>query len=952
MEDYGEFVQRRLSQLRKSKEDEEEQDRSSSASSAIRFYGRCILPPLLSEKQREEMRRHRDAVQRPAGHRKLKDDPRMTYIQTLLHSVQLRKTPTLEELLQESENKTKSSHQPTSSSCSEVFNGAKDSPPPTPAETSQNGLPPPPLPPSPPPPMTSTTYSAFFASGLSPQHRYHEGCLTDQSGSQPCSFSHPSASSGYVTFDPSATCGEAHSPCPSVDGFYLHSVPQTVTRMPDIISHPPMDGAELERSGMESPFCESPTGVTDVFGVSFQDDSVMSDQQDKDESLNLTILNSAEQENVDADEGSVSAFSGKSDFSDNPQLSQKLGSPYSKMSDQKNPDEPEPVEETDPNTAEELYPLSLQALLKKSQEYRRRQRMLRSQSRASRAQRGGGSLSDKENEDFRHGDAGTREDILTRKSWEVQGPPEGRVPSKSANLNTENGHFPEDRRKEEDETLQNNKRNSSQEPGPGGASIQGQLSGGRSEEGGKHRTVPALSFCRSPVPCKGKGIPKQEEAPGGEKPSEEAAKAKLRPLNGHQPPPPHPVNGLLGNSSQHLDELESHLSGLKVLITDLESTVKENLDDGWQREPGPKGPGIPDPTDFYSFLLGKERARRHPLVNLDNIQKDLGPEEAPTDQEREAERLQLNGGKQMKSSAPEGGKLKEGKGSRRIQPPVRSFLSAAQQMRIPDFFRVIPPENGVCPEERRGEKSSAPSPSLNRSYDVKRRLVMQAGESPERNPDMIRPSSSTPKARWCDGPEVQTDQSERLQQAHAAQIRALQTEHHKQQQDLLQVRTSQREAERETWGSKTSGRAEGRWCDGPEVQTDQSERLQQVHAAQIRALQTEHQKQQQDLLQALAAHYSRLRGLSLFSCSGPGETLTFSQVSHVQQAVLCAVGSPSCCSEPVAILCKTCTPMVMILAVIVHSEPNNLRPSFPLTDERGLEEEGRHPSRSAPVPAV
>lgn len=35
------------------------------------------------------MQRHRDAAQTAAVHRKLKDDPRMAYVQTILHSVQV-----------------------------------------------------------------------------------------------------------------------------------------------------------------------------------------------------------------------------------------------------------------------------------------------------------------------------------------------------------------------------------------------------------------------------------------------------------------------------------------------------------------------------------------------------------------------------------------------------------------------------------------------------------------------------------------------------------------------------------------------------------------------------------------------------------------------------------------------------------------------------------------------
>ncbi|XP_070782594.1 centriolar coiled-coil protein of 110 kDa [Enoplosus armatus] len=128
MEDYDTFVQHRLSHVRKR---EEEHNKPSPTSSLIRFYGQPILPPLLSGEQREEMQRHRDAAQKAAVHRKLKDEGRMAYVQTILHSVQLRTTPTLEELLQETEIDTKSSYSHNTSgesvSQSNFFVGTKGS---------------------------------------------------------------------------------------------------------------------------------------------------------------------------------------------------------------------------------------------------------------------------------------------------------------------------------------------------------------------------------------------------------------------------------------------------------------------------------------------------------------------------------------------------------------------------------------------------------------------------------------------------------------------------------------------------------------------------------------------------------------------------------------------------------------------------------------------------------
>uniref|UniRef100_A0A4W5LDM1 Uncharacterized protein n=1 Tax=Hucho hucho TaxID=62062 RepID=A0A4W5LDM1_9TELE len=106
MEDYEAFIQRRLYELKRKDSNENQRRRLESpcthhGSSAIRFHGTPILPPLLTGVQREEMQRHREAAKRTADRRKTQpSEPRMSYVQNILHSVQLRRAPTLEEFFQ------------------------------------------------------------------------------------------------------------------------------------------------------------------------------------------------------------------------------------------------------------------------------------------------------------------------------------------------------------------------------------------------------------------------------------------------------------------------------------------------------------------------------------------------------------------------------------------------------------------------------------------------------------------------------------------------------------------------------------------------------------------------------------------------------------------------------------------------------------------------------------
>ncbi|XP_028459618.1 uncharacterized protein cp110 isoform X3 [Perca flavescens] len=1009
MEDYDKFVQHRLSHLRKS---EEGHGKPLAASSLIRFYGQPILPPLLSGEQREEMQRHRDAAQKAAVHRKLKEDSRMAYVQTILHSVQLRKTPTLEELLQESEINTKSSYSRDTSggsvSQSNLFIGPKDSlslSPPGRKEQDGVSL----------PPFTSTTYSAFFTSNVTPQQSYQERCLIDQHynkhGSQPSSLngvSHQSVSSGYLTLDkfentPSVSERihaerESHGFGSSdgayennMGGFFLHNTTNTIAKMPDIISHPPIDGEELESSGLESSICSNVIVVKDICCTLLQEDSVICDHLpvEKSDSSHLdstegegnlpftTVLDTEEDHSLDRIEGPVSS-SENSDISDNLESSQTSNThriPTTELQISHDPRESEPadnhVDEAKPS--EEPHRLSLQALLKKSQEYRRRQRMLRNQAKNTQIQERTQeqtraeeqSLSDKENDEFPYMGSVTADGKKTQerrgtliqsvetsqnKSWENERVVESEFFGGKANFKSEISHLtgdgkPKEMTSVEEETiLKNNKLNISQEvitepqqistfplqptpieTSPVQEAFHLTTCPAAFYSGvGKYHTIPAPNFCRSPVHRKSKGSIQDGddgEAVAAAKTSKRKVLVdtgliedhKVDEVNlGHKTSNsavPFTVNLMVegdvtsvsARSSQHIDQLESNLSSLKVMISDLESTLTGNLKnrsqtesnarsevtfkgikhsrqsdcDYWEDKPrNDDGSNEAEQDQRY-----REWQRRQLLDNFKNMQEDTETELSISDKDnvsiivqvKETDAVNVSELRLVKTLATERAKEKGtcneglaksyGQRGGSKKPTAKCVLSVTQQQRIPDVFRNVPSATTASPNvsvpldtsnhpvESRNETAvdghnSTHSPSINQSYDVeapsglwllegsgsdmgskghlvqeehltpesggeshggvskvKRRLLMHVTEETgERSADVsrgatsvVRPNASTPRdaqplaaVRWYEGHGGQ-DKQEHLKQTHAAQVRALQEEHRRQQEELLQA---------------------------------------------------------------------------------------------------------------------------------------------------------------------
>lgn len=782
--------------------------------------------------------------------------------------MQLRKTPTLEELLQESEVSTRSSncHKASDGSVSHssYFTGTADNIlfPPLPEWKEKDG--------ASLPPLTSTTYSAFFASNVTPQQKYQEGCLNNQHTSQQGSplnsqngVSHQSASSGYVTYEnventPSvsgriesgrASLGFSSSEgaC-NAGGFFLHSTSNTIAKMPDIISHPPIDGEELEKSGVESSLCQDLLVGKDLSCSSLQLDSIMCDHSPA-ERCESSHVDGTEPKDclpvtaeVDLKEGH--GLDRNSDFSGSPEFSHPSAHhcPATEPHIQHEPTDPESadshVDEAEPSV--EPYRLSLQALLKKSQEYRRRQRMLRNQAKNTKIQErtqeqarqsaDERSLSDKENEELPQKGTVTAEGTKPRegrdvfilsgepkKSWESQRMVESRCFGEKTNLKSGSthligdGNMKEKTVAQEETAFKNNKLNISldviTEPKQISAlppqqlvltetsSAQGALDSTACPTSfhrgaGKYHTIPAPSFCRSPIHCKS-SIQDGEAAERAEASKRKilvGAKLDKHPkVEGGKSEQPDGLGAgpsdvgraetkVSAASSQHIDQLESNLSGLKALISDLEATLTENLSSHSQA-----GGDVPREFSFEQknereharlrrsdedYLQGKlgggaddsEGNTRSPGTqssrDLGNVHEDTGLEQSVSDLDSlplpvevpGAETVNLNQLRLVKTLATERAKEKgafkegltksQGRGGCRMQqPPAKCILSAAQQLRIPEVFRKAPSETAApCdlsvlsdasnhPAERRNGKAAeghdcSRLPSLNQSYDV------------------------------------------------------------------------------------------------------------------------------------------------------------------------------------------------------------------------------------------
>ncbi|XP_075895242.1 uncharacterized protein cp110 isoform X2 [Nelusetta ayraudi] len=942
MDDYEKFVQHLLPSLRINEEDKT--SKHSAASSVIRFYGQPILPPLLSGARRVEMQQHRDAAQNAAAHRKLKFESKMAHVQNILASVQVRSTPTLEEVLQEPDTlanvtfphkgsngsalhsshfaRSKHSLLLSSSPCSSQNNGASVCP------------------------LTSTAYSAFLSSDVTPQLNNRDRCLTSQQESQPTFISgvshHQSASSGYLTCENVGSTtilsggvdtgkerqafGSSEGACDVGSSFFLLNTSNTIGKMPDIISHPPIDGEELEKSGLESPCCRDFLVVRDISCSPQQHDSITCERR-RDESvegedyLSVSTLIDLDKDNS-LDVNSV--------LSDSPESSHAQGVCHhssAESSVQHEPTEPADDHAGEGEPSAHPHRLSLQALLRRSQECRRRQRMLRNQAKnvkiqertqaEARTRTEEPSLSDKENDELLPESAEASEGKRPKENRGAEKtlPHQRKIAPKffweKTNLNSESTHWGRDESSNGGRvgtTFESSKVSVSPDVDtkvtsasthktsllPASSPVQRALhlinSPTAFYRGGKFNTIPVPSVSRSPVGFRST-FPADAmhtlvtflngDHKAGEVEVEQAASPS--------------VQRVLATSSLHIDQLELNLSGLKAMISDLESTLAGNLGRQSQSEFVSEGSGhseevLNDPqgrqpleklTDCQQDKAGGLPGSSSSCSSLGRFPKELrraslgdtGAESGVGDTDdhplvkvQAAEAVDVSELRLVKSIAAQRAKEKttddihnKGRtdaGSGVQQPTARSLLGETQRLQIPQVLRVLPSEGGGTrchfpatsgggdlPAEGRSESTAGGRGGLNRSYEVESPSDLwlhEASAGAHRSPE----SGLTPESGG-DGQGGVSKVKRRL---------------------LMQV------AGETTGGS--DGRVDGCCTDGAGPQQeaagrgDEQETLTQAHAAQIRALRTDHRRQQEELLQPLPELSDRYRPLLLAAVKG------------------------------------------------------------------------------------
>lgn len=889
MEDYDKFVEFHLSQLKKTKDvNLEERPKSSSL---ICFHGRPILPPVLSGPQREEMSRFREAAER-----KCKDGSRMSYVQAILHSVHIRKTPTLEELLKESDDFPQTLSSVSGLMSQNIFTEKSLPKLFKPTEETHH-------------PLTSTTCSALLTSHVQPQKCHRESGnqfhQVSHSGLNSCSPNAycQSLSSGYDSYMNVENTANATGSLEvenvflekrgdSDEDFFNHDSSDTVKKMPDIINYPPVDGEELERSGQESAFVtdlkekENPESASFIEASSGEDYSAISEGTET-----SCLVNQS---------NSLKVAEAKCGLNDQPK-----DAPVSICLTPIDTHHVETMQtdDEDSKATEDPYRMSLQTLLKKSQEYRRRQRMLRSHSKNAkilgRAQdqpkSEEQSLSDKENDEWHS--KGTQLNKSQEKSNALS-PTVDQSLKRSFENDEKSEEIPDKTCLTIDSQVQdsiltsnsdsydsikiNNWVNSS---GPKSVSLSvpkwiknfnkssdrnANTSPTALEDVKKYRSIPAPFLCKSPVSCKVK-----RPSPPFDKISQKDTVINNSMNKKHKEEPSNysssalnvaaesDVTSVLAKSSQHIDQLEFNLSGLKVLISDLELTLTENVDkSSSQSESQQMHPSQNNVVGWFGDVCPSQENQ-----SLDSIERDSGKTlqtEQVTDTIKPQEAMITT---REKADAQ----------NTRRPSSAKCILSATQRMLIPDVFRICLPDataqNYVSALSDRSNRlviskfdpdvsHDSCSTSLNQSYDVEApsELWLQRECGPQR----------------CDKVELTPESGGNDQGVGSKVKRRLQMT------DDIQEKGDEQGLSVSRPNSSTP-KAAARWHEGLDSVKERKEQLRQIHAAQIRALQEEHRRQQELLLQTSKARYCLLHATSLpysMSTSRHGDTVTFPTLSQ------------------------------------------------------------------------
>lgn len=466
------------------------------------------------------------------------------------------------------------------------------------------------------PPLAVTTHRAFYTA---PQPEHQKNCLINQQMGQQVSptnclhaLNHRSAildlentsvSSGSVAGKDRPVFGFPDS-AHDVGSVFQQSPSNTIAKMPKIICYPPLDGDELERSGLESWFGSGfiiSKGISHSLGM--PDPSV-------DGECDPHLYSTASK--VCPSHPSVISYS----KDHHPELLQSLRT-HQLATIQRD----RAVTQSDKAKPQCI---NLQALLKRSQEYRRHQQILRSKGKTrevqektrelTRAKTDEQSLSGKKNNELLHkhtettneGKANEKKSTFipaeeTKTFWEKYKMTESPFLCNLKSSKSENSYVQGDggdeeiSKTQEETTIENDAVNFLQEvtvkPKKSSSSPQQHRKGSR-----KYRMTRAATFSQSPVYCKSESAESIRQNEDSElrrdaddnrfNKEQQGDKATSDHQAGSTPSfctMNHVIVGELPNhpatSSEHIDLIESSLCGLKAQILDLESTLLENLED-------------------------------------------------------------------------------------------------------------------------------------------------------------------------------------------------------------------------------------------------------------------------------------------------------------------------------------------------------------------------------------
>ncbi|XP_057700653.1 uncharacterized protein cp110 isoform X2 [Corythoichthys intestinalis] len=857
------------------------------------------------------MRQHRETAQKDAVTRRLKSNQRLAYVQRILQSVQTRTLPTLEDLLEELKFGSKSFDSTNSSESSQQSVN-------TVAEKKTSLI----------CPLQSTTNGAFSTNHVIPEQNHKGECLVEHCEkqiSQPgfvSSVNHCFVTSESVSheimedatglsenLDIRNVCHDPQGIDNSNDSF-LPKTPKTITRTPDIISYPPIDGEELERSGHESSFSHDFVELNDNSFNVYLNNSSGSDRHSGEKSINSHIDIADNQYDLPSSavhkmkEGQkMKAVLGLPllDSFTTTNMSELPQSPivHCSRADQPNQSNPRNIDsvgtEVPKSQSKSANRPSLQDMLKQSQEYRREQRLLRNQAKRARIQEKAQeqlkveekNLSDKENNEFHFKSMEGRKTKEKRfiktintactKSNDNSSANIGFLIGKKANDNSEHITIPHPQPLSQSQTQELYHLTIDQKNTEPVASF---------GQHGTHQSIPLPRFCQSPVYNEASSC-----VPKGADDLREKVLISSSHIESHKADEEHNMKqqsekpSIEVESSQHMNQLESCLSTLKELISDLGSShveIEGKCEDsphrGSEVKQDQRDNEYPKRQSLDSSRSMLENSDEQINSNVDNypsIQQDKG-EEVNLAELSMANTFTLPGKINENAYHMNSGQLE---GSKKQQPPVVPVLSVEKWKPVSRnvFLQPTLPHDCSAPlisnsyhleraSKAKGDHSSIVMLSVNQSLDVD---TLSEGWLPEGSGSEQDSSDQLAQGKGLTPVSV-TDieaASSKVKRRLLMNVTDLDKTVAPCSEALSPVRHSYNT-------SKVSLASMG----------SVTEELKRVHAAQVKALEEEHRRQQEELRQVLTVRYCKPKSPPLpcspSSGSRLGDTVTFSKLSQ------------------------------------------------------------------------